>query len=241
MNDSIVTLKITRFDPSLDGEPYVTEHDVPWKECLTVLQALQYVNEHYDPVSFDYSCRGGLCGRCGCMVDGTPRLACYTVLEPGEHTLEPLAAFPVVRDLTVDKSGFTRKLDDSVVAVMSQADMATSPEISYELYWNVLDRLQKCRECGNCVSICPVYAENAAGYAGPAVFSQIFLRTSDGLDEADRVLQAVESGVMACQLCGKCDSVCPVGINHIDAHGQLQQKARERGLAEKAGALVEAI
>ena len=227
----IVTLHITRYDPSVDDAPYVTSHDVPWKEFLTVLQALQYVNEHAEPVNFDYSCRGGLCGRCSLMVDGEPKLACYTVLEPGEHTVGPLAGFPVIRDLTVDKADFTRKLDDSVVAVMGTADMAVSPELDYDLYWDVLDRLQKCRECGSCVAVCPVCQGNASSYAGPAVFGQIYLRANDGLDEGDRVLEAVEGGVFSCLLCGRCDEVCPVAIKHVEAHTWLRDQATERGLA----------
>lgn len=241
MSDSIVTLRITRYDPSKDEGPRITEHDVPWKECMTVLQALQYVNEHYEPVHFDYSCRGGLCGRCGCTVDGTPQLACYTALEKGTHTIEPLAGFPVIRDLTVDKGAFTRKLDDSVVAVVSQKDMSVSPPLPYDLYWDVLDRLQKCRECGACVAACPVCGENSAAYAGPAVFGQLYLRANDGLDEADRVMQAVEGGVFSCRLCGMCDSVCSAGIDHVSAHANLRKIATERGLEPTDASVVEAV
>lgn len=233
MND-IVTLHVKRYNPAVDDAPYVTSHDVPWKEFLTVLQALQYVNEHYEPVNFDYSCRGGLCGRCGVCLDGRPVLACYVTLEPGEHTVEPLAGFPVIRDLTVDRSGFTRRLDDAVVAVVSEKDMAVSPVIPYEKYWEELDRLQKCRECGNCVSVCPVWNQGSAHYAGPAAFGQMYLRANDGLDEADRVLQAVDAGVFSCLRCGMCDNVCPIGIQHVQAHTWLCDRAQERGIEPAA-------
>lgn len=240
MTDSIVTLRITRFDPSADDAPYETSHDVPWKEFLTVLQALQYVNEHYEPVNFDYSCRGGLCGRCGVMLDDVPALACYTTLTPGEHTVAPLTGFPVIRDLTVDKSAMTRKLDNSVVSVMSSKDMASSPTIAYETYWDVLDRLQKCRECGCCVSVCPA-CQTDGSYAGAPVFGQLYLRASDGLDEGDRVRQAVEGGVFSCLLCGKCDEVCPVGIKHVDAHTWLRDQAEGRGIAPGDGSVIETL
>ena len=180
-------------------------------------------------------------GRCGCLVDGIPQLACYTTLEPGQHTIEPLTGFPLIRDLTVDRSSLTRRLDDSVVAVISQKDMSISPEVSYDFCWEVLDRLQKCRECGACVSTCPVCQQNTASYAGPAVFGQIYLRAADGLDEGDRVLQAVEAGVFSCLLCGKCDSVCSVGIDHVDAHTKLREMAVERHLEPIEESLVEAI
>ena len=67
---STIKVSIQKYDPSKDAEPYFVTYDVPWKENLTALEAIHYINENCEPIVFDYSCRGGLCGRCSCMIDG---------------------------------------------------------------------------------------------------------------------------------------------------------------------------
>ncbi len=236
-----VTLNITRFDPSTDDAPYVSSYEVPWEEYMTVLQAIQYINANEEVIAFDYSCRGGLCGRCSVMIDGMPGLACYTTIEPGTHDIAPLSGFPVIRDLTIDRSAFMRKLDDSVCAEISLADLSKPPAIDYDFYWETLDRIQKCRECGACVPLCPVLSTNSAQYAGPAVFSQIYLRANDKIDQGDRIMQAVEGGVFSCQLCGMCDQVCSAHIDHVAAHTWLRDEATKRGLVPTEDSTIEAI
>lgn len=225
-------LNVYRFDPSVDAEPRFESYEVPTVEYNTALMALQYINENIEPIGFDYSCRGSLCGRCACSIDGTPGLACFTVLDEGEHTIEPLAGFPVIKDLLVDKSSLLPKLDASELEVSTVASLKREdlPAIEYEYYWETLERLNMCRECGNCYSVCPVYQQNSEYYAGPAAFGQMALRNNDGLDQRDRVLQAVMGGVFSCMLCGMCSNVCPAGIDHVALHQQFRDQATEVGL-----------
>lgn len=100
-------MKITvkRYDPSKDNAPYETTYEVPHDdEYMTLLQALVYIHENEEPLAFDFSCRGRMCGRCAMMLDGKPVLACVEPLSDGSHTVEPLEGVPVVKDLIVDKS-----------------------------------------------------------------------------------------------------------------------------------------
>ena len=113
MTDSI-RLRVTRFRPDTDPEPHAQEYDVPLRKEWTVLDGLNHVKNEIDTtVSFRWSCRMGICGSCGMTVDGEPKLSCATFLSdyaPGPVTIEPLANFPVVRDLVVDLSDFMEKL-----------------------------------------------------------------------------------------------------------------------------------
>jgi len=79
-------MKITvkRYDPSKDNAPYETTYEVPHDdEYMTLLQALVYIHENEEPLAFDFSCRGRMCGRCAMMLDGEPVLACVEPLPDG--------------------------------------------------------------------------------------------------------------------------------------------------------------
>lgn len=232
-----VNVTVSRYDPSVDAEPTLSTYAVPWEEYMTVLQALHYINEYCEPISFDYSCRGGLCGRCGVMVNGKPSLACFTVIEQGQDVVvEPLRGYTVIRDLVVDK----RPIEDALASAnaevqsASEIDIDALPHYDYDVWWEDFHRKNMCRECGLCFAACPAYQADRSSYAGPAVLSQVYLRAYDELDASDRVLQAVNLGVFNCTLCGACNAVCPSYIDHIDCNRRLQESARERGLGPSA-------
>ena len=113
MADSI-RLEVSRFRPDTDAEPHPQEYDVPLRKEWTILDGLNHVKDEVDTtLSFRWSCRMGICGSCGMNVDGEPRLTCATFLSdyaPGPVRVEPLANFPVVRDLVVDLYDFMEKL-----------------------------------------------------------------------------------------------------------------------------------
>jgi fumarate reductase iron-sulfur subunit len=81
---------------------------------MVVLDALNYIKRYVDgSLSFRWSCRMGICGSCGMNVNGTPTLTCDAFLRsfyPREIVVEPLASFPVIRDLVIDMSDFMHKL-----------------------------------------------------------------------------------------------------------------------------------
>lgn len=231
---SNVNVTVTKYNPAADSAPSQSTYRVPWTEYLTVLQALHYINEYCEPVAFDFSCRGGLCGRCGVMVNGKPGLACYTVIEEGEDVLvEPLAGMPVIRDLVVDRTGYEDQLAAAKAELVPEGDIDIASlfnTIDYDFWWEDLQRKNMCRECGLCFAACPVYRKNKATYPGPAVLAQVYLRAYGGLDATDRIAQAADLGVANCTLCGECNKVCPSYIDHVACNRTLQDAARERGL-----------
>ena len=82
---------------------------------MSVLQALQTIKDTLDgTLSFRWSCRMAVCGSCGMMINGKPRLACNTFLRdlpPGPVTIEPLNNFPIERDLVVTVGDFVKKIE----------------------------------------------------------------------------------------------------------------------------------
>lgn len=232
----IIEATVYRYNPAVDSEPYYLTYEVPFDAdeitgTMTAMQVLEYIYEQIEPIAYDCSCVSGLCGRCSMMIDGTAGLACWTTLEPGSHTFEPLAGFPVVRDLKVDKGAVYERYVDTDLANKTVNPITEIKDIDYDLYWNTLERMNMCRECMCCYADCTALNETGwSSYVGPGAMVQIAMRYLDPHDEADRVLQAVFSGVFDCVQCGNCTSVCPAAIDIADAIKTLQDAAEARDL-----------
>ncbi len=236
MADQTITAKIYRFDPSVDAEPTFKTYEVPWKEYTTGLEVLHYINENFEEIGFDFSCRSSLCGRCSMLIDGRPFLSCSKALDPGEHTFEPLKGFPVIKDLIVDHAHIMEKMYATKLSVQSVEPITTICDIPYDLYWNTLEPLNMCRECMMCYTVCPPLQEENKweSFIGPAAMAQIAMRHLDPEDQYDRVGQAAFSGIFDCTLCSKCSAVCPAAIPHVELFTLLQQEAEKAGLKPKA-------
>src|SRR5213594_4301465 len=109
-----ITLEVTRYDPAHDEKLRLDSYEVPLRKEWVVLDGLNYIKDHLDgTLSYRWSCRMGVCGSCGMTVNGEPKLTCATFLAeyaPGPVRVEPLANFPVIRDLAVEMGDFMRKL-----------------------------------------------------------------------------------------------------------------------------------
>src|SRR5687768_16171364 len=110
-----ITITVTRFAPEDDARPRTQSYEIPYQDDMVVLDALNHIKDQDDgTLTFRWSCRMGVCGSCGMNVNGTPKLTCATFLRdcggPGANVVvEPLANFPVVRDLVVDMGDFMQK------------------------------------------------------------------------------------------------------------------------------------
>ena len=100
-----VTLRIARYNPEHDNERKFMEFTIPYEKWTTVLEAILEVKKHFDhSVAVRYSCRQATCGSCGMMINGKPKLACFTKiseLNSDVITVEPMNNFPIIRDLAV--------------------------------------------------------------------------------------------------------------------------------------------
>src|SRR3981081_1869261 len=108
MSEETITLEVTRYRPGHDTEPRSESFVVPYRKDWVVLDALNYIKDKVDgSLTFRWSCRMGICGSCGMMVNGEPKLTCATFLsnyarEQRPLRVQPLSYFPVIRDLVVE-------------------------------------------------------------------------------------------------------------------------------------------
>src|SRR5262249_18822190 len=111
---STITLKVFRYSPDHDSEPRYQAYTVPFREDWVVLDALNHIKDHIDgTLTYRWSCRMGVCGSCGMMVNGDPKLTCAAFLkdyDPKPIRVEPLTNFPVIRDPVAQLDYLLQKL-----------------------------------------------------------------------------------------------------------------------------------
>src|SRR6195256_3318095 len=106
-----ITLEVFRYHPDQDNEPRYQSYSVPYRDDWVVLDALNYIKDYLDgTLTYRWSCRMGVCGSCGMMVNGEPKLTCAAFLSSygngAKVRVEPLRYFPVIRDLVTALSDF---------------------------------------------------------------------------------------------------------------------------------------
>ena len=127
MADKIV-MEIARYSPESDHEPHFESYEVPVKREWVVLDALNHIKDNVDgSLTYRWSCRMGICGSCGMMVNGEPKLTCATFLSSYARNgdkirVEPLRYFPVIRDLVTEIGGFMEKLKKAKPWLMRASD-----------------------------------------------------------------------------------------------------------------------
>lgn len=230
MAESATTIRIDvlRYRPEQEDEPAWQSYDVPFTDDMSVLQGLQYIKDELDgTLSFRWSCRMAICGSCGVMVDGRPRLGCQTFLRdlmPGPVRVEALAHFPIERDLVVSVDGFVDKLA-SVKPYIIPKVPRTLAEGEYLQTPEQLERFEQYSSCINCMlcyAACPQFGLDPS-FAGPGVLALLHRYNADSRDggQAQRmeVLGSVE-GVWNCTAVGYCSEVCP---KHVDPANAVNQ------------------
>jgi fumarate reductase iron-sulfur subunit len=218
---STINIAVTRYNPENGPEPYQQTYEVPYREDMVVLDALNYIKDKMDgSLTFRWSCRMGVCGSCGMMVNGTPKLTCATFLRdyhPGEIQVGPLANFPVVRDLVIDMDDFMDKLQEIKPWIIrteekpvEEGEYLQSPD---EL--NLFRQFSMCINCMICYSACPVYG-NDSSFIGPAAIALAHRYDMDSRDEGqDERAEIIGSheGIWECTFVGECTKVCPKNVD----------------------------
>ena len=109
----MIEFEILRYDPDTDEKPAFKTYSVPCEEDWVVLDAINYIKDELDrTLSYRWSCHMAVCGSCGMMINGEPTLSCKSFLRnlPDKIRIEPLANFPIERDLVVVMDDFMGKL-----------------------------------------------------------------------------------------------------------------------------------
>ncbi|MBO6575281.1 MAG: succinate dehydrogenase/fumarate reductase iron-sulfur subunit [Rhodothermales bacterium] len=227
-----IKLKVWRQEgPNTKGgfEEYTVPDANPHMSFLELLDVLneQLIGEGKRPVEFDHDCREGICGSCGVVVDGVAhgpqqRTACCQlhmrhykdgdtiVVEPWRAT-----AFPIIKDLVVDRSSFDRIIAAGGYVSVStgSAPDANALPIAKEDVDLAMD-YATCIGCGACVAACP---NASASLFTSAKIAQLSMLPQGQPERDERVLnmvdQMAEEGFGDCSNHAECEAVCPKGIS----------------------------
>ncbi|MCZ6785349.1 MAG: succinate dehydrogenase iron-sulfur subunit [Proteobacteria bacterium] len=225
-------LVITRFDPDVDAVPRTQEYEIPVQPDWKVLDAVNFIKDEVDgTLSHRWSCRMAVCGSCGMMVNGEPKLTCKVALSDygDELLIEPLANFPVVRDLVVEMEGFMDKFKSVKPWIITAKEMAaeegTNRQSPAEL--EVFKQFSMCINCMLCYSACPVVA-NEPEFLGPAAIALGHRYNMDSRDEGQAERNEIfrgEGTVFSCSYANECSEVCPKNVDPAAAVNQAKLNA----------------
>ncbi|WP_218597924.1 succinate dehydrogenase/fumarate reductase iron-sulfur subunit [Polaribacter sp. NJDZ03] len=204
----------------------ISEH-MSFLEMMDVLNE-QLVNGGEEPVAFDHDCREGICGACSLYINGeahgpdrgvtTCQLHMRMFKDGDTITIEPFraAAFPVIKDLVVDRMAFERiQQSGGYISVNTSGNTqdANSLPISKHAADDAMDAAT-CIGCGACVATCK--NSSAMLFVGAKV-SQYALLPQGQVEAADRVQNMVAQmdleGFGNCTNTGACEVECPKGIS----------------------------
>lgn len=217
----MTVIEIQRFNPDQDPAPRWQTYEVYGEPAWSLLDALGFIKDKLDPtLAWRSSCRMGMCGSCGFMVNGEPRLGCEVFLRDlGDRParIGPLAHIPIERDLIVDTEGYLSRLKQVEPWLQPAEEAARGPvgellqtPSQQQAY---LDSAQ-CIGCMLCYAACPQVALNEP-FLGPAALATAHRFLSDSRDEGHHrrgVAQGLE-GVWGCTLVGTCSVACPKGVD----------------------------
>jgi fumarate reductase iron-sulfur subunit len=227
MTERIIEFEVLRYDPDQDQEPRFQVYEVPCQEDWVILDAINYIKEELDrTLSYRWSCHMAVCGSCGMVVNGAPALACHSFVRdyPDKVRIEPLANFPVERDLIVAMDDFIDKLASVKPWIIPREprDVDDGEYLQSPAELAVFKQYTACINCLLCYSACPQYALNES-FIGPAALALAHRYNLDSRDVGRRAREDVVAsnpGIWECSFVGACSEVCP---KSVDPAAAIQQ------------------
>jgi fumarate reductase iron-sulfur subunit len=223
-----IAIEVLRYSPEKNLEPHWQAFAVPYSETASVLEALQDIKDDLDStLTFRWSCRMAICGSCGMMINGVPKLACRTFLHeyfPAGIRVGPLKHFPIERDLVVAAADFIRKLE-SVKPYIVPKEPRSLDQGEYLQTPEQLERFRQFSTCINCMlcyAACPQYGLDQE-FLGPGVLALLHRYNADSRDGASAERMEIvhaEEGVWGCTAVGYCSEVCPKSVDPANAVNQ---------------------
>ena len=226
-----LTLRVWRQDgPDTPGE-FETIDAPGINTDMSFLEMLDIVNERLNsagaqPITFDHDCREGICGTCSLMVDGQAhgpqkgtavcQLHMRRFHDGQTIVVEPwrAAAFPVIKDLMVDRSAFDRIIEaggfiSAHTGGASDANLILVPKPVAE---SAMDAAQ-CIGCGACVAACPNGAANLFTAAKVAHLNLLPQGQPERLSRVEAMVDTMEEYFGSCTNHGECEEACPKEIS----------------------------
>jgi len=227
-----VTFRIWRQDgPDVEGK--LVDYPVGGlTEEMSFLEALDYLNEELvrrkeKTISYEYDCREGICGQCGVFINGRPhgphdhittcQLHMRSFRDGETITVEPFRAkaFPIIKDLMVDRSAFDRIIEKGayISAKTGTAPEANAIPIAKDISDKAMDHAA-CIGCGACVATCK--NASAARFTS-AKINHLNTLPQGKAEKTKRTLemtaQMAAEGFGNCSFTGACAVECPVEIS----------------------------
>ena len=247
-----LTLKVWRQDSSTAKgrfETYSVEDVSPDQSFLEMLDEMNFklIEQGNEPVSFESDCREGICGACGFVINGVAhghqkgstvcQLHMRHFSDGDEITIEPwrAKAFPILRDLMVDRSSFDRIMHAGgfITIRAGSAPDANAIPIPTEILEHSMD-FAECIGCGSCVASCP---NGAAMLFVGAKISHLGLLPQGQPEREARALRMVEAmereAFGACTNYKSCEAVCPKEISIVNI-ARLNREFMKAGFASEA-------
>lgn len=228
-----VQLKIQRFNPEVDQEPYFRTYRVQAEPNDRILDCLNRIKWEQDgTLGYRMSCGHGVCGSDAMKINGRCGLACQKLVqeyEDREIVLEPLPSFRVEKDLLVDLTPFFEKVQLIRPYLIPPPETPEKERIQSPEERRRFDAVIRCILCASCTAACPVTFENE-NYVGPATLVWAFRYIFDSRDD-DRVERLKQmdhpDGAWACVNHFECTRVCPKEIPVTKSINRIKREIKD--------------
>ncbi|MEM7204513.1 MAG: succinate dehydrogenase/fumarate reductase iron-sulfur subunit [Planctomycetota bacterium] len=208
------------------------DHRIDVDQGMVVLDVLHRIQaKQANDLAIRWNCKAGKCGSCSMEINGKPRLACMSRMNqyaPDETiTVQPLKAFPVIKDLVTDVSWNFRQNK----RIKPFTPKPRDPDGNYRMHQVDVDRVQefrKCIECFLCQDVCHVLRDHKkhSDFVGPRFMIRLASLDMHPLDTADRIPEVRKDyGSGMCNITKCCTEVCPEHISITD-NGIIPLKER---------------
>ncbi len=224
-NNKSIIIKIKR-QLTPDSKPVWEEFEIPYKRNLNVISALMEIaanpvtrdGKPTTPITYNSNCLEEVCGSCAMLINGKARMACSALVDKLDQPirLEPFSKFPVVRDLSVDRSVLFENLKKlkAWVPIDGSYDLGPGPRITPEDQ-EAAYPLSRCISCCCCMEACPQFNEDT-GFVGAAAISQARLfnahPTGAALKRERLTALMGDGGIQECGYAQNCVEICPKDI-----------------------------
>ena len=200
------------------------EYATDVSEGMVVLDAVHQIQaETASDLACRWNCKAGKCGSCSAEINGMPKLMCMTRLSDIDQdkpiTIEPMRAFPPIKDLVTDVSHNYRAKRKIKPFQPRRPD---NPDGSWNMMQQDVERIQefrKCIECYLCQDVCHVLRDHHKHdeFVGPRFFVHAAALEMHPLDTADRLQELKDAhGIGYCNITKCCTKVCPEHITITD-------------------------
>lgn len=239
-----LTLKIWRQSGPNDGGHFESYRIDSISDEASFLEMLDVLNEKLiaegkEAVVFDHDCREGICGTCSLMIDGqahgpqrgtaTCQLHMRKFQNNQEIVIEPwrATAFPIVKDLMVDRSAFDRIVEAGgfITAPTGGAPDANLIPIAKPVADSAMDAAE-CIGCGACVAACPNGAANLFTSAKVAHLNLLPQGQAERWSRVEAMVETMDEHFGSCTNHGECEAACPKSIS-IDFIAMMHKDYRK--------------